>query len=167
MEIMRRYLARKHLSGIRVLEFQEKGLPHFNFVVNGIINEAELREKWLTTIGSSQVLHFDSAIYIEPIYDQIGLSWYLSKPDQKTIPEQYTGIGRLWSKFGSESKMSPNEIITGSEEEINSIVDTFLEYENEQRRENDIKPREYDGVYGFTSYNTASFLRKQISGEYR
>ena len=96
--LRRRYPDIKYLW---VIEFQQRGAPHFHIVVNQEIDKNWLSQNWYEVVGSGDERHLRAGTKIELVRSKTHaiayLMKYLGKLDQKTVPEEYKNVGRFWS----------------------------------------------------------------------
>ncbi|MBI5849316.1 MAG: hypothetical protein HZB31_15450 [Nitrospirae bacterium] len=62
-----------------VMEFQERGAPHFHILVTGIIDRQELSRMWFDVVGSGDPRHLQAGTSIQFIVDD---SDYRLEPDR-------------------------------------------------------------------------------------
>jgi hypothetical protein len=107
----------------RVLEFQQRGVPHFHFFSSISPDNDDFREwaavAWNKIIGDSeQNLLFQKhrRNFIEWKMDsgKYLVKEYLAKCDQKHVPEEFHNVGRFWGNSRSMKPVS-QEIIPGVE----------------------------------------------------
>jgi len=84
-----------------VLEFMKNGLPHYHLVFDRFIDKDWLSQTWYRVVGSELEKHLIVGTKITGIKNPMGamfyLSEYLSKADQKHIPETFMKtVGRWW-----------------------------------------------------------------------
>lgn len=84
-----------------VLEFMKNGLPHYHLVFDRFIDKDWLSRTWYRIVGSGLEKHLKAGTKITGIKNPMGamfyLSEYLSKADQKQIPDTFMNtIGRWW-----------------------------------------------------------------------
>jgi hypothetical protein len=91
------YRGYKH---IWALEFQERGAPHFHMLLDKEISKKELAKMWFDVVGSGDLKHLRRGVHVAPIRSKDGMEKYftnyLTKQDQKTVPEKYLNVGRFW-----------------------------------------------------------------------
>lgn len=94
------WLRRKKIPYVWILEFQERGAPHFHFLVAGYVDKAELARRWFDIVGSGDMRHLHAGTRVEAVKnpDQVGayMGSYLTKLDQKTVPAEFVRVGRFW-----------------------------------------------------------------------
>jgi hypothetical protein len=94
------FLRRQKLKNVWILEFQERGAPHYHIIVNGFIHKDKLAERWYKIVDSGDEKHLQAGTRIEAIRSKQHLYRYLSnyinKLDQKTVPMQFENVGRFW-----------------------------------------------------------------------
>ncbi len=93
-------LRRQKLKNVWILEFQERGAPHYHIIINGFIPKDQLAERWYKIVGSGDEKHLRAGTRIEAIRSKqhlyAYLSNYINKLDQKTVPTQFENVGRFW-----------------------------------------------------------------------
>jgi hypothetical protein len=85
---------------IWILEFQGRGAPHFHMLVNKPIERKVLAKMWFDIVGSQDDKHLRRGVHASPIRSKDGMAIYfanyLSKQDQKLVPEEFRNVGRFW-----------------------------------------------------------------------
>lgn len=94
------FLRRRGIKYAWVLEFQERGAPHFHFLLSGRLEKYEAAECWYRIVGSKDGRHLHAGTRIETIKSREKmahyLSGYLAKQAQKEVPADYRNCGRFW-----------------------------------------------------------------------
>lgn len=94
------YLRRKHIKFIWVLEFQERGAPHYHLIVSDFINRNDLSRVWYRIVESQDEKHLKAGTGVESIKSKNHLYGYLSnyikKLNQETPPAGFDNVGRFW-----------------------------------------------------------------------
>jgi hypothetical protein len=95
------WINRTHDGGyIWCLEFQKRGAPHFHVLVDRQIPYQEVAEKWYDIVDSEDEKHLEAGTSVESIRNKEGMKWYmadyLSKWQQKQVPDDYVNVGRFW-----------------------------------------------------------------------
>jgi len=116
-------LAYRGIQLFWILEFQERGAPHFHGIIDKEIKEKELKKMWYEIVDSKYRWHLSRGAHIAPIrsieaYAKY-MTDYLTKQEQKIVPQEYRDVGRFWGY--SRSLLEPHiiKIIFGTETEIN------------------------------------------------
>lgn len=85
---------------IWVLEFQERGAPHFHILVDKEIPHQKVAQSWYRIVGSGDEKHLKAGTEVRAIRakDSIGyyLTTYMEKARQKSVPPEYEKVGRFW-----------------------------------------------------------------------
>ena len=85
---------------IWILEFQSRGAPHFHMLVSKEIKKDVLAKMWFDIVGSGDLKHLRRGVHVAIIRNKDGMAGYfatyLSKQDQKHVPESYSNVGRFW-----------------------------------------------------------------------
>lgn len=83
-----------------ILEFQNRGAPHFHMLVNKEIKKEQLSKMWYAIVGSGDEKHLKRGVHVAPILNKDGMAGYfaqyLSKQEQKIVPEEFKNVGRFW-----------------------------------------------------------------------
>lgn len=95
-----RWVKRFGIGGIWVMEFQDRGAPHFHLLLNGWLSEADARRQWLKIIGAPSGFSSSCALRVEPIYDQHRIISYVAKALSKKVPDGFSAIGNFYGVFG-------------------------------------------------------------------
>ncbi len=94
------FLRRKGIKYVWVLEFQERGAPHYHIIASDYIPKKELSERWYKIVGSGDEKHLRAGTQIQAIKSKRHLYGYLSnyikKLDQKIPPKKFENVGRFW-----------------------------------------------------------------------
>jgi len=113
---LRRELVRRGVGGVWALEFQKRGAPHLHLLLSEFVDKTWLSETWFRIVGSGDAKHLRAGTRIEAMRVAHGvvayIAGYVSKHDQKSVPEAYEGVGRFWGHFGV--KLVPRKVITGN-----------------------------------------------------
>jgi hypothetical protein len=93
-------LRRRGLLYEWTLEFQERGAPHINVLVDGFLPKDELSRMWYEIVGSGDPKHLTNGTSVKGVYS-VGqvmsyISKYIGKQSQKEVPEGFTNVGRFW-----------------------------------------------------------------------
>lgn len=105
-EKLRRWLAGQGLGGLWMLEFQERGAPHFHLLLNGPINKSRLALKWYQIVGSGDEQHLQAGTRVEAVRKPT--------PPPSTPPSSAPAISRrrspaairMWGSSGAPSASS-------------------------------------------------------------
>lgn len=84
-----------------VLEFQVRTEnPHYHLLVNQFVDKDWLSITWFRIVGTGLKKHLDAGTRVESIRDcdrcADYMARYLSKLDQKLVPEWFQNVGRWW-----------------------------------------------------------------------
>jgi len=94
------FLRRKEIKYVWVLEFQQRGAPHYHIITSDSIPREELSERWYRIVGSGDEKHLKAGTQVGRILSKGHLYGYLSgyirKLDQKTPPIEFENVGRFW-----------------------------------------------------------------------
>lgn len=85
---------------IWILEFQGRGAPHFHMLLNKEIEKEVLANMWFDIVGSGDIKHLKRGVHVSAIRSKERMAsyfaTYLSKQDQKLVPEAFQNVGRFW-----------------------------------------------------------------------
>lgn len=94
------FLRRKKIAYVWILEFQERGAPHFHFLLSGFVDKTKVAKQWYSVVGSGDPRHLAAGTRVESVKnpDMVGayMGSYMSKLDQKTVPAGFVRVGRFW-----------------------------------------------------------------------
>lgn len=94
------FLRRKKIAYVWILEFQERGAPHFHFLLSGFVDKTKIAQEWFSIVGSGDPRHLAAGTRVESVKnpDHVGayMGSYMSKLDQKTVPAGFYRVGRFW-----------------------------------------------------------------------
>jgi len=129
--------------GIRMfwfMEFQQRGAAHFHALLDKEISIEELRKIWYEIVGSNDARHLRKGAYSAPIRNNVAMSRYLTsyltKQEQKTVPESFRNVGRYWGYSLSLITIT-TKLIFGSRAELQEIRKLFRSlrrYQEAKRR---------------------------------
>jgi hypothetical protein len=104
LSVVRKWLRRRGVRGLWVLEFQARGAPHLHiFVTGGWVGREALSEAWYRIVGSSDARHLRAGTQVKPWTGTAAryvAKWYGAKWEQKIVPEGFEDVGRFWGTFG-------------------------------------------------------------------
>lgn len=103
-QVFNKWLRRKKIAYVWILEFQSRGAPHFHYMVSGWLDKNEVARRWTNIVNpifpSERAKMLSASTRVEGIKnpDQVGgyMGAYMSKLDQKSVPENYKSVGRFW-----------------------------------------------------------------------
>jgi hypothetical protein len=95
------YLRRRQIEHTWILEFQERGAPHYHIIASDSIPKEELSERWFKIVGSGDEKHLRAGTQIASIKSKGQLYGYLSNyikklDHHKTPPKDFENVGRFW-----------------------------------------------------------------------
>lgn len=94
------YLRRKNLKYLWILEYQQRGAPHYHILLSQRLDKNELSERWYHIVGSGDIRHMRAGTQIKAINNPkqvyAYVSDYMKKSVQKTLPSDHTYSGRWW-----------------------------------------------------------------------
>lgn len=108
-----------NLRYVWMKEFQGNESPHYHMMIEcpGVsIKDQDwfIRNAWYDVVGSGLIKHFYNGIYCDKIKSQQGyanyLAAYLSKMDQKEVPEWFGKVGRFWGGSRNAFEVDKEEI---------------------------------------------------------
>lgn len=163
---MLRWLARQGLSGLWVLEFQERGAPHFHILLTGRVDKEKAKAQWYKIVGSGDAKHLIGGARIEDIRHQNGMIAYAvkssrssSKSTQKHIPANFTNCGRFWGRFGG-FRVDPVCVLEGNAHELAPFTRTGCKAVNVKRRAAGYRPIKDRGRASICLYGASPVLLK-------
>lgn len=107
------------------LEFQKRGAPHFHGIIDKEVNYDELRKEWYKIVNSNDPKHLIYGVHMSEIRSNDGyahyLTGYLTKEEQKIVPDEFQDVGRFWGY--SRSLLEPNitKIILGTQSDLRAF----------------------------------------------
>lgn len=119
------------------LEFQKRGAPHFHILYSAQWDRRRREEKalrfrvscaWYRIVGSGDIKHLWAGCRTERIRKENGARnyavKYASKMQQKTVPEGYRNVGRLW---GASRAVIPTcrQAVQCTEDDVRSILEEW------------------------------------------
>lgn len=123
---LRKRLVRRGLGGVWFLEFQERGAPHFHFMLTGFLHYSELASMWSEIIGGGEETK-KAGTRIEAIRNKDqGMGSYAAKyackERQKVVPPGYRNVGRFWGVFGEVDRGEDYEYTSEQGGDIQPVV---------------------------------------------
>jgi len=99
------------------LEFQRRGAPHIHLLLSQRVGTNDLRwisKRWYKIVGSEDPKHLAAGTNWENVRAADGAKRYAikyaSKPEQKTVPAEYSNVGRFWGCSRSVKPTMQQEI---------------------------------------------------------
>ncbi len=158
---IRRFISAKGRGGIWIKEFQKRGAIHINILLNGGFDIDLLQKQWAKIVGANDPVHEKYGVWMQPIKNIDKVVGYLSKWRSKSVPANFSNVGRIWGRFGGV-KPTVNCIQWGSADEMLPVFYKCLSKENTRRAKLGFAPRQYSGIWSFTSYDSAHIALKLI-----
>lgn len=95
------FLRRRAINYIWVVEFQERGAPHYHMLLSAPIDKEVFARTWYRIVKSGDERHFKAGTSIEWIrnHQAVGNYFYdkyITKSEQKHVPDFIENIGRFW-----------------------------------------------------------------------
>lgn len=100
------WFRRRKLGYFWIIEFQERGAPHFHGFLTGLVSHGDLSRAWNRIIAADRPEYLGDpaalqhGVYVAPIDNQGKLASYfteyMKKLEQKRVPMQYQNVGRFW-----------------------------------------------------------------------
>lgn len=84
------------------VEFQDRGAPHINLLVDKFVPKDRLSLRWFEVVGSGDRKHLRAGTRIEFCKSSDQAAGYMAaaysakKSAQKTVPEGFENVGRFW-----------------------------------------------------------------------
>jgi hypothetical protein len=153
---MRKWLTRRGLGGLMVLEFQERGAPHLHAYISGEVAKEAVRSAWYAIVGSCDPKHLQAGTRIEALRKPHALLMYVlkyaGKMKQKIVPPEYDNVGRFWSLFGGV-QVKPHEQLHGDRASMAPVVRLVRNLVNTRRAAAGVPPRRDKGRWGFWAWD--------------
>lgn len=173
----------KYLWGI---EFQERGAPHVNWLVDKFIPMGELGFKWYDIVGSGDYKHLAAGTRIEYCHSSDQAAGYMAaaysakKSAQKTVPPGFENVGRFWGISRGLVVPSQVDIRLVDSDSISKVrvLRKFTEKQVKARRcqpmvNDNLRSRKvkrkpplkhlHTGLSGFKSYNGSALVSRLLS----
>ncbi len=160
---MRKWLTRRGIAGLWMLEFQERGAPHFHFFLTGPVDKDEVSKQWYRIVGSNDERHLRAGTRIETIRKPHAVpayvAKYISKNQQKEVPPEYESVGRFWGLFGG-LKAKEEVVAVGKISELAKPVRTIRRgYQAKRRTWPKAKKWKDNGETGFMAWGMGPLTR--------
>lgn len=177
LEAMREWFRRAGVSAFWFLEFQERGAPHYHLFTDNPVDAKELSKKWYQVVGSGDEKHLRAGTQIQRIRKPHAIAAYAAKyatkPEQKTVPEGYSNVGRFWGGFGIYRTVK-SDVLHGEEfrDDAKLDVDTNAQaiYAAIRSAKNLLKSRGYKvidkGLYGITLWGIGAAIMTRLTDYY-
>jgi hypothetical protein len=164
LSTIRKWLSRRGVRGLWVLEFQERGAPHLHiFVTGGWIDMSAVSVAWYRIVGSNDPKHLLAGTQIKRWSGSAARyvsKWYGAKQAQKIVPEGFENVGRFWGTFG---RVRPIRLATlrGDFWEMVKAVRAIRGMNRGARSRWTVKPARRDnGRTGFCAWDVGSSWRR-------
>lgn len=129
------WLSRRKLAYVWMLEFQERGVPHFHFLIAGRVDKNELSRRWYEIVSSGDPRHLAAGTGVQGVKDPdhagAYLGSYLTKLGQKTVPEGFEKVGRFWG--ASRCLKKELLVMEGSYDDLSPLVGQCAEINEDKR----------------------------------
>jgi|GEM_PF-898962 len=94
------FLRRRDIKYFWILEFQERGAPHFHFLTSEEIDKGTVSQRWYEIVGSGDEKHLRAGTRCDTVRNENQLFGYmvgyLKKLTQKVAPKDFENVGRWW-----------------------------------------------------------------------
>ena len=145
-----------------VIEFQERGAPHYHILVDQEIDKNWLSQNWYEIVDSKDERHLRVGTTIELVRSKnhavAYIINYLKKINQKTVPEEYKNVGRFWS-HSSKILEVDEYIINDTSRNNKRNTRTFRRWYRAKLRSWGCYKWKWRGV-GFTAWEGMSFFNE-------
>ena len=154
------WLKRRGIGGLWVLEFQRRGAPHYHILVNGELDRHAVAFEWFTLVGSRDLRHLAAGTRVEGLRSENAaaayVAKYVSKQEQKAVPNGFEGVGRMWGTFGVTLERT---VVVGERADLVPIIRHVRRADRARRRSVGQARRRYRGVAGFGARDVAAVVR--------
>ncbi len=109
------------------LEFQERGAPHINLLVDRFIPKDWLSLAWFEVVGSGDLRHLAAGTRIEFAGGTKNVAGYMAaaysakKSKQKEVPEGFENVGRFWGSSRGLVKVEAQGIFLENGESVAKV----------------------------------------------
>jgi hypothetical protein len=150
-------------QGIWILEFQERGAPHFHLLFDVRLDVTYCAQKWSHIIGNSASPNIQSGIQLEDIRHWHKTVSYLTKAKSKEVPEGFDSTGRLWGVWGG-LKPQPTFVITNQDQAVRAARYLRKAQESKANRGYQASRRKKrdNGFYKRTHYGAGKSAAKNL-----
>lgn len=94
------FLRRQKIKYFWILEFQERGAPHFHFLTSEMIDKDIVSWRWYEIVGSGDKKHLLAGTRCDTVRHEQHLFGYMvgymKKLTQKQAPKDFENVGRWW-----------------------------------------------------------------------
>lgn len=94
------WLSYRGCKYIWILEFQDRGAPHFHILIDKEIPYQDVADIWYKIVDSGDEKHLKAGTETRAIRSKGAIAFYmttyLNKAKQKEVPEEYKKVGRFW-----------------------------------------------------------------------
>ncbi len=166
LAVMRKWLSRRGIGGLWVLEFQNRGAPHIHAFLTGPVDKDEISKQWYRIVGSNDERHLRAGTRIERIRKPhavaVYVSKYCAKSQQKEVPVEYQSVGRFWGLFGG-LKAKEEIVAVGTMRELATFVRILRRgYEAKRRTWRKARKWKDNGERGFIAWGMGPLARTMI-----
>jgi len=152
-------------SGLWVLEFQERGAPHFHVFLTEPLDRHAVSAAWFRIVGSGDPKHLAAGTRIETFRYPPALGGYVmkyaAKLQQKEVPPEYEAVGRFWGTWGSPDITRNVRLPLRSAKQLVRIIRRA----HIKKRKDWQNPRRFrdNGRSGFIAWDTSSTVARLLT----
>jgi hypothetical protein len=181
------WLTRHGYKFMTFLEFQKRGAPHLNVIIDGWLDKDLLSKTWFDVVGSGDPKHLLAGTRIEfcgtseRVQAYAAACYSAEKKKQKTVPDDYKEVGRFWTS--SRGLVRPVKQAIGlPDKEMLSKVRILRKYTESQIKPRRCQPMKdsklrkrkvkrkcsawlHYNLQGFKSFNGGKVVERLFDGE--
>ena len=151
-------------TGLWVLEFQERGAPHFHVFLQKPLDRDEVAKAWYKIVNTGDPKHLRAGTRIERFRFPPALGGYVmkyaAKLEQKEVPAEFENVGRFWGTWG-KPEITKNVVLPISIGK--HLVRTIRKAHIKERRAwSSHKHFRDNGRSGFIAWETSTIVRRML-----
>jgi hypothetical protein len=158
-------LRRHNVRYVWVLEFQDRGAPHFHILIDAFIGKTLVAETWYAAVGSGIEKHLKTGTRVEALRSRDGgaryMASYMRKMEQKTVPQEFTQVGRFWGATRGVLAIVHQLHVKVKENDARRILRTLRRYYESKCRQWGFRWR-WRKHKGFTAWGGAQVISRLL-----
>lgn len=166
------WLRRRKIAYVWILEFQQRGAPHFHFLIRGFLPKEDIAQRWFEIVGSLDQRHLRAGTRVEGVknQDQVGayMAAYMTKLEQKQVPKSYKSVGRFWgaSRLLTKTMHKAGEVYRDASRAIRAAR-KWYEARNRSLKRPCMRPEGHAGPCGLKAEKGAARCTRPVACGFR
>lgn len=163
---MRQWLVRNgNPIGLWILEFQNRGAPHFHVFVEHELDPQAVSNIWYQIVGTQDPRHLVAGTRCEYLRHPHAVgayaAKYAAKSDQKDVPKEFENVGRFWGTWGNPEITQTCTLPIETAAQVVRVLRTAYKKERETWKYRRKKFRD-KGVVGFVAWEISTGVQKYL-----